>query len=234
MVYKYAKFIQSRLLPPVCLLCAAAGQPPDRDLCGGCQRELPGNTRPCPLCAAPLETGVSAICGQCSQRRPAFDTAFVPFLYRPPMDHLIRQLKFGGRLSHARLLGDLLAESLAAGARPLPDYLIPVPLHRRRLAERGFNQSSELARRVGRRLGLPVRTDICVRVRNTPAQSGLNQPGRAANIKGAFALTGALAPETRVAILDDVMTSGNTVNEISRLLTAAGSCRTDVWCLARA
>jgi ComF family protein len=155
-----------------------------------------------------------------------------PYRYAAPLDRLIPALKFGGKLAHARLLGELLAEELAASGARRPELILPVPLHARRLRERGYNQALELARPVARALGLPLETRACTRLRATAAQSGLDLKARRANLRGAFAVP-ALGVK-HVAVLDDVVTSGSTVAELARALARAGVERVDVWAVARA
>ncbi|WP_312915178.1 double zinc ribbon domain-containing protein [Candidatus Competibacter phosphatis] len=155
------------LLPPICLLCGATGTT-DRDLCAGCDADLPRNARACPSCALPLAAGSNGDCEYCRARSFSFDRAFVPFCYRPPVDFLILGLKFTHRLSHARLLGELFAAALAERNASPPDCIIPVPLHPLRLRERGFNQALELARPSARRFRVPLLADGLSRVRHTP------------------------------------------------------------------
>lgn len=233
MTYPWAKKLPSWLFPSTCLLCGAPGQN-DRDLCPGCHQELPYNTIACRCCAIPLKADPDQflICGQCQRTPPSFAQAFAPFIYRPPVDTLIQGLKFHGRLTVARLLGELLGEALIQGSNPLPEYLIPVPLHPSRLRERGFNQALELARPVARRLGIPLIADGVLRTRQTLPQSQLNVNSRRANMRGAFVVSRALHAR-HVAILDDVMTTGSTVEELAQALRKAGIAEIQVWACAR-
>lgn len=228
MVYQWTKKLQSLLFPPTCLLCGALGDG-DRDLCGGCLRDLPLNTPSCRRCALPLGAATVAPCGDCQRRPPAFDAARAAYLYDYPLDYLIKALKYQGRLSVARLLGEVLAETLAD--EPRPDCIIPIPLHPSRLRQRGFNQSVELARPVARRLGVPVVVDCLRRLRPTLPQVGQDARERRANLRGAFGVHG--APPPRVALLDDVVTTGSTVDEAARTLRAAGVEEIWVWAVAR-
>jgi ComF family protein len=130
-------------------------------------------------------------------------------------------------------LGVLLARIAVAQADPLPDALVPVPLYRGRLAERGYNQSLELAKTVAAEIGLPVLPRVCRRVRPTLAQSSLSPAARRRNVRGAFSIEPRSLPP-RLAIVDDVMTSGQTVIELARVLRESGVEWIEVWCLARA
>lgn len=223
---------QAWLLPPLCLLCGEAGAD-SRDLCTACAADLPPNDRACPGCATPLATGQVGWCGACLSCPRKFDRAYVPFRYRPPLDHLIRGLKFDGRLSHARLLGDLFADRLALRGEPWPDYIVPVPLHPQRLRERGFNQALELARAAAQRFRIPLATEGLRRIRRTTPQIQLDARQRRTNLLGAFA-PGRLPTGSRVAIMDDVITTASTVAECAQILRASGATDIEVWAIARA
>jgi ComF family protein len=233
MVYHWIETLQLALFPPTCLLCGGAGDG-RRDLCRDCAAALPRAAVACPVCALPLAAGAPPLpCGRCQRRPPPFAASYAAFVYAPPLDRLVQGLKFGQRLSHARLLGELLAGQLAARDGPLPELLLPVPLHPRRQRSRGFNQALELARPVARRLGVTLCAHGCRRQRDTAAQSGLPAAARRRNVRGAFAVDVAVGGR-RVALLDDVVTTGHTVTELARVVAGAGAERVEVWCLARA
>jgi ComF family protein len=222
------------LLPPRCLLCGGAGQPPSVDLCASCEAELPQNLAACRRCAMPLEfTAGNSLCGACVRRPPRFDAACCPFVYSYPLDHMVRALKYHGGVPHARVLGGLLAARLRAEPRAhLPEMLLPVPLAAGRFQERGYNQAIEIGRYLERGLEVPLRADVLLRTRETREQVGLPRRERRKNIRGAFALRRA-APR-HVALIDDVITTASTVDELARLLKANGVKRVEVWALARA
>lgn len=224
----------SLLLPPVCVLCGAAGAQ-GQDLCSPCRQALPWSQSGCARCGLPL-TGLAAreaLCGQCQTRPPAFERCLAPFRYEPPLDRLLQRLKFQGRLEQARLLGSLMADWLLdAVGESAPDHLIPVPLHAARLRERGFNQALELARPMARRLGLRLDTQSCRRLQATAPQSDLTRQARLKNIKGAFEVVRPVSGE--VVIVDDVMTTGSTAHELAKTLLRAGAERVSVWVCARA
>jgi ComF family protein len=222
--------------PPHCVLCGRLGQGGSVDLCAGCEADLPENVHRCELCAEPLqETSLDTrMCGACLRRRPRFDASVIPFRYAYPMDHMIRRLKYGGAIAMGRVLGELFARRLMLqplGSRP--QLLVAVPLAHRRFCERGYNQAIVLAEHIQRAMALPMRTDLLVRVRDTLEQAGLDQRDRRTNIRRAFETTGSL-PASHVAIVDDVVTTGSTVNEIARVLKRAGAKRVEVWAIARA
>lgn len=223
---------QSWLYPNRCILCGARGDD-GLDLCAACRAELPYNHTACPRCGLPLPGDLPALmCGHCLRHPPRYARTLTLCRYTSPADHLIKQLKFHGKLAHARLLGELLAAQLATRIETPPQRIIPVPLHRTRLRERGFNQSVELARPIAARFGIPIDVRSCVRVRATPAQSTLPAAQRKANVRNAFHIRHSI-PVRHVAILDDVITTGHTVNELAQALRRAGVPVVEVWAVAR-
>jgi ComF family protein len=211
-----------------CFLCRGAAA---QMLCAPCDASLPrlGSAR-CPRCALASPNG--ALCGGCLVRPPSFDATVAALSYRFPADALVTTLKFGGELSLAPLLGGLLAQRLAAGFDEAVDCIAPVPLSAQRLAARGFNQALEIARAARGTARAPIELDAIRRVRDTPAQLGLPVEERRRNLRGAFEcprLLGGL----RVAVVDDVMTSGATLEEVAATLKRAGAARVVNWVVAR-
>lgn len=236
-------------LPSRCLLCAAAGTE-RRDLCAACAADLKRNTICCERCALPLEYP-AAQCGSCLQREPPFASSWAPFVYAHPLDLLEARFKFRADLAAGRVLAELMIESArthfamnnsissATGVSGLskvrlPDLLLCVPLHHKRLRERGYNQALELARPLAKALSIPFAAEALQRTRHTDAQTGLDAKARRRNLRGAFALQPNLVLPPHVAIIDDVMTTGTTLRECAQLLQRAGVIRVDVWALARA
>jgi len=220
------------LFPPACALCDGASYQ-GLDLCQGCYRDLPRIRRACIRCAAPINSsGNSLVCGVCQRKPPWFQGVTAPFRYQQPLVYLIHQLKFARQLSMARLLGRLMTEHFV-NRSGLPDFLMPVPLHPKRLRERGFNQAMEISRVLGKGLNIPVLNRSCRRVRFTVAQSLLPVKKRRANVRGAFQVHGSVKDQ-HIAIVDDVLTTGSTVNELARCLVRAGAKRVEVWVVARA
>ncbi len=220
------------VLPPRCLLCGAAGAD-HRDLCAACAAELQPNTPCCPRCAVPLATAAPA-CGDCLRRPPAFTAAWVPLRYAHPLDLLEARFKFHADLAAGRVLAQRLCEAAAAAPPECPGLLLPIPLHVARLRQRGYNQALELARPLATWLGVPLRTDLLLRSRATPPQTGLDAATRRRNLRGAFALAPDAPLPAHVALFDDVMTTGATLREAAATLRRAGVARVDVWALARA
>lgn len=202
------------------------------ELCAGCWEELPRNPSCCRRCAIPLPQ--PGVCGRCQAREPTFTAAFVPFLYQFPFDAWIPALKFHRELSLARLLGQLLALELRNAIdpeqTPNPGTLIPVPLHRSRLRERGYNQAREIAATAARLLDRPLRTPL-QRIRATPAQTHLKAADRIRNVRGSFATTGPVSGS--ITLLDDVVTTGATANEIAKTLRHAGAVEVTLLAVAR-
>jgi len=155
-----------------------------------------------------------------------------PFLYRTPVDALLRAFKFQGRLVHVRVLARIMSDHVQASGSRLPDLLVPVPLHPSRLRERGFNQAVELARLIGRALAIPLDTQTCQRIRLTSAQSGLTATERRRNLRNAFYVRPMDLPRS-LAIVDDVMTTGATVASMAQALRRQGVERIEVWVCAR-
>ncbi len=220
------------LYPPVCLICglpARAGV----DCCSGCEADLPRLAAQCARCALELPRSVD-LCGRCTTRPPLFDATFSGFAYRHAVARLVPRFKFQRDLAAGRVLAWLMARSLADQQAPRPDLLVPVPLHWARRLSRGFNQAEMLSRDLSARYcGLPWASCLHRR-RATPAQSELPAHRRRGNVRAAFSLT-RLPPGTRhVALVDDVMTTGSTLDECTRVLKRAGVERVDVWVVARA
>jgi len=208
-----------------CVLCTAASG--DELLCAGCAADLPRLDEACPLCAGPSPGG--AVCGGCTTRPPAFDATLAAWRYEFPVDRLVLALKFGRRLALAHALGAALAGAVR-GRRV--DALVPMPLAAGRLAERGFNQALEIARHVARRSGVAIESGLAQRVRDTAPQTDLPHDARAANVRGAFECAAGAAGRT-LAVVDDVMTTGATLEELARTLKRAGAARVENWVVAR-
>ncbi|MCO5760643.1 MAG: ComF family protein [Chromatiaceae bacterium] len=221
------------LLPPTCALCGAPGAR-GLDICAGCRAELPLNPHACPRCALPLAISAppGLACGTCQRQPPPYAVSHIPFLYRDTMASLIRGAKFHGKLNLARLLGLCLAQSVRGEGIEPPEVIIPVPLHPRRLRQRGYNQALEIARTLSRELAIPVDAHSCVRLRSITPQEGLDKEARRQNVRGAFGVERPLRFR-HLVILDDVVTTGSTAAEVARVLLAAGAHRVDLWALAR-
>lgn len=174
-------------------------------------------------------------CSHCSGVPLPFRRCFAPFLYEFPLSRLILDLKYEAALANARVLGSLLGAAIARRQLCVAvDVIVPMPLHVERRVERGFNQSQEIGRFAGQRLRLPCEPDLLRRARATRAQVGLDRAERVENVRGAFRADARVIAGRRVALLDDVVTTGSTAAEAARALLAAGAACVDVWAVARA
>lgn len=215
------------LFPASCLLCTAPGDV----LCAVCRREVrDGVDHGCRQCALPLPRSDTAdLCGRCLRRRPAFDRTLAAARYEAPFDQLIRGLKYGATLAYVPLFAELIdARFVAARASGWQgvDLVIPVPLSRERMATRGFNQSIEIARIVARHIGKPLDATSVVRILDTSPQASLPIVARRRNMRGAFAVLDSrrsCIAGLHVGVVDDVMTTGATLDELARTLKRAGA-----------
>ena len=176
---------------------------------------------------------MNTICGTCLQHPPPFGLCFAPYHYAFPVDVLIKAIKFSQRLAYAELFARLMYQQVARLQIDLPECLIPVPLHRKRLFSRGYNQAVEIAKPLARCLGIPLLHDAAVRARDTLPQASLAAKARRANVRRAFLLKQPVRYR-HVALIDDVMTTGHTASELAVLFRSAGVERVDVWAAARA
>ncbi|MCC7700239.1 ComF family protein [Janthinobacterium sp. EB271-G4-7A] len=227
-------WLGATLLPAQCALCGI-GCP--EVLCPPCRAQYLGLLRHrCRQCANPLDD-VATLCGRCLRLRPAYDATVTAFDYAAPVDQLLLQLKFGARLALAPLLAELL--HVAIQQQPdweAPQLLCPVPLGPARLAERGFNQALEIARPLARLLHVHLQPRLALRVRETRAQSGVAPQERQANLAHAFAIAPEHAPLLQgchVGIVDDVMSSGHTVNALAAACKSEGAARVSILVVAR-
>jgi ComF family protein len=214
------------LLVQDCLLC---GQESGSEiLCRACAGDLPRLPSPhCPVCALPTPAG--ECCGRCLGHPPHYDRTLAVFSYGFPLDRLIQSFKYGHRLALAAFLGGELA-ALAKDAAV--DRVMPLPLHPARLRERGFNQALELARPVARALGKPLDARTCLRIRQTPVQAGLPWKERKQNMRGAFGCSRDLSGQ-RILLVDDVMTTGASLDECARTLKKHGAAEVTLLVAAR-
>ena len=228
--------------PPHCQLCGNThGLQCKGQLCAACAGDIHINDHACRICAVPLPTvgitekNLSDICMQCIKSPPVYDTCWSPFVYAQPLEWMIQQLKFNAKLNYASLLSALMSANLPRNINEevKPDAIIPMPLHNKRLKQRGFNQSQLLIKPIAKALQIPLDLTSCRRIRDTEHQTGKNARHRQQNIKKAFKFINRKNYQ-HVIIFDDVVTTGSSVSELSRELKQAGVLRVDVWSLARA
>jgi ComF family protein len=196
-------------------------------LCAACDADLPRlGAELCPRCA--LASPAGAVCGRCLAQPPAYDATRAALAYAFPADALIQALKFRGELALAPFLGDLLSKCLS---NENIACVIPVPLSAQRLRARGYNQALEIARSVAAATRTPLQPALCERSRDTGAQMDLPLKERARNVRGAFHCPGVVSGT--IAVLDDVMTTGATLEEVAATLKRAGAARVVNWVVAR-
>ena len=223
--------IANTLAPPRCVFCATSLQA--GECCDRCLALLPTNETACARCANPLQKELpeGVDCAACQATNPPYHRAIAPFLFEFPVDSAIRAVKFGHKMFYLPFFGGALADALHESELHV-DCLVPVPLHWRRHAERGFNQAYELSKALARQTGLPLFTDV-KRIRKTATQSGLNAHERRRNLRGAFRVSKPLR-HAKLLVVDDVMTTGNTCRALAESLQRAGADSVAVLTIARA
>jgi ComF family protein len=217
------------LLPGICQLCDAKTHR-QLDLCIACENDLPWLGQACSICSQPLPHGAST-CGKCLTNRPIYSHCHSAFEYQYPVDKLILNFKSHRKLMAGNLLSNLLAKTFSPDHTP-PDILVPMPLHQRALKARGFNQSTEIAKVLSKCLKIPMEHGWCQRVVDTQEQKSLSLVERAKNVKDAFSISSDLSGKS-IGIVDDVVTTGASVNELSKVMKANGAGSVEVYCLAR-
>ncbi len=229
------------LLPERCVLCRRIS---DLGFCITCQQLLPWTECACEVCGIHLHQ--PGICGRCQTRPPAYQDSTIPFRYAAPISEYIQALKYTEQLSYAGAIGKMLSLWIVKNSSQWhgspPDTIVPIPLHRKRITQRGFNQATEIARVLNKQLGIPINHTLLKRVKNTTPQTGLNGKMRQHNMIKAFVgqahigetkAGGNPSPHRHVALLDDVVTSGSTVRAAATALLDAGVERVSVWAIAR-
>lgn len=218
--------------PNCCAVCHADTVGSAGRVCADCALRFAPAVPRCHRCALQAPSG-SVLCGACLRAPPPWSCAIAAFDYGYPWDALLTALKFHAALDLLPALSGLLASRIPTQAAA-PDLLLPVPLSAARLRERGYNQAGLLAAQLGKSLKLACSADALLRMTDTPHQIALPRARRAANVRGAFAF----APKARlqglrVALIDDVMTTGATLGELARVLLEGGVADVQVWVLAR-
>ncbi|MBQ0755586.1 MAG: ComF family protein [Amphritea sp.] len=216
-----------------CILCelnpANATQ-----LCHSCLTDLPWISHACLRCGIPLNTRDPSplMCPSCQKKPPPFEQAIAPFEYRFPVDQLIQLAKFSNQSHYLNPLAELLCSHiLSLGiATQMPELIIPVPMHRKRLLERQYNQAALLGRQVAKKLHIPFNTKLVIKTSDTPHQADLDRKARQKNLRNSFQCS--QKPPSSVAVIDDVMTTGTTAAEISRALKRAGCQKVYIWTIA--
>lgn len=225
--------LRSEMLPHVCVFCGTRCRVDAVPICAPCERDLPWIESACGRCANPVATALpqGVNCVDCQKQPPPFEAAIAPLRYTFPVDAAIKAMKFKRKLHYVPAFADVLVRAM----QKLPsdaDAILPVPLHWRRQAFRGFNQAIELSRLIQKRTGIPILRNV-IRSRATPSQSGLNARLRRRNLQAAFSVRGAIAAQ-HVTIVDDVVTTGETCRQLAAIALEAGAARISVLAIARA
>ena len=237
------------LLPPQCILCGYSSQQAaicspvtmsnaeqlHTNICLPCRKNLPILPQGCRQCAQFLHSATEALlCADCLTQAPPFDKIYALFPYVPPITAFIIQLKFYQQLTYAKAFSQLFLDRIKSHwyrDRALPDLIVPMPLHRIRLRQRGFNQAVEIAKPLAKQLSLPLDLTGIVRIKPTLAQSALSAKARKQNMRRAFAAKRCYTG-LNIAVLDDVITTGHTMTAFCQVLKQYGARHIDVWCCA--
>lgn len=231
MNYKWLKFkhlFKKQLFPQPCLLCANTNGG-EFGLCAGCEIDLPRQeNNHCPQCG--LHSYNKQLCGACIASPPDFDTTHAAFIYQYPVSQLLQQYKYNQQLALAETFAHTLMQRI--NPQQLPDLIIPMPLHPQRLQERGFNQSLEIARIIAKPFNLAIDYQSCQRVKLSPPQASLPLKERVRNMKGAFDCSRDLSGLS-IALVDDVMTTGASLNALAKAVKTKGAAHVECWVIAR-
>ena len=211
-------------------------------ICPPCNQDLPWNTFHCSLCALPMpaanatdnKQALTIACGECIATPPPFTSTVASFRYDTPINKSIQLFKYNRKQYFGTFLANCLVKTIVQKYQnaPLPSCIVPVPMHKDKLKERGFNQAQLISKKLSRALSIPSDSNILQKIRPTPPQTGLNKKQRTRNLKGAFHLTTSIAGQ-HIALVDDVVTTRATSDLLCQLLIDAGAKRVDVWCIAR-
>jgi len=237
----WSQHLLARLPEAVPCSCALCGMTSDDVICDGCHAQFfirrQHRCAQCAIALPEIAAITAARCGNCLKQPPAFDATIVAADYAPPIDQLVLALKFGNQLALAPLFSSMLRDAmLHAPAIELPTRLTAVPLGAQRLAERGFNQALEIGKHLSRALGIRLDPCMTTRVRDTHAQALLHPDERHKNIKHAFVVPDAAIDQVRgqhIGVIDDVITTGETLNELAATLKRFGAVRVTNFVFAR-
>lgn len=230
MRYKIASIAQRLRLPSICALCNQY----HRDyvaICSSCLQLLSPIGPACIYCALPLPDSNFLVCGFCCKEKPYVDHAIAAYHFEEPLRTLLHEFKYHEGLYLSSFFAKLIQNALPQEALQT-QCLLPVPMHPKRLQKRGFNQAAELAKQLGRRLKIPYDLSRCKKIINTAPQAGLNAEQRQRNLRHAFYVEP--LPYQHITLVDDLLTTGSTVNELAYILKKQGVNRVDVWCCAKA
>ena len=216
-------------LQPICLNCRTDPES-NHGLCEKCLQLISLNATCCEICARPLTQNL--VCGQCQKIPPFFDRALTPLLYVDPVDRFLCGLKYREQFSFARFAAGVMTNHALKTGQKAPDMICPVPMTSKTLRKRGFNQSAFIGQLIAWQLGIPMSSNLILKTRDTAHQSDLKAKERQNNLKGAFECKRQVRGR-HIVIVDDVLTTGATANELSKTLKKNGASRVDIWTCAR-
>ncbi len=226
--------ISKSIYPEICHNCNTPTLTDERGLCTECRHGLKLILNPCSICGEELTEIIStaSICGRCQKEKRHYNKVIAPFYFSPPLDGVIHKMKISRKISNCTLIADLIYEQIVLRQIEMPDCLIPAPTNPAKLRQRGFNQATEIAKQLGKRLGITVRNDLIIKKSNTKRQSQLQYNQRQSNLKNAFILSRPIRYE-HIAIIDDVVTTTATANELAKIAKQNGVKKVQVWACAR-
>lgn len=199
-------------------------------ICHCCQSYFEKNKQACRRCATPIPSPTDTLCGQCQQTKSFIDNTCAPWRYQPPLSGLICDFKYHSRL----FLSSFLAQCMLKNNPTLfaeADYLIPMPIHPKRLKNRGFNQTTVLAKLLSKETNIPVHQSLCHRISFIGPQAQLKQQARHRNTQNAFYAKP--VKDLHLIIIDDIITTGATANSLAKELKQKGAKKIDLWCIAK-
>lgn len=223
---KFKHMLKSSFFPQTCLLCSAS-KGEGFGICKNCLDDLPHHTSCCPQCG--LLSFEGQLCGACIASPPDFDATKAAFTYEYPISQVLQQYKYNQQLFLAETFAELMLQKIQAQNI---DLIIPMPLHPNRLQERGFNQSLEVSRIIGKHLNIRVNSQAVSRIKLSPPQASLPLKERVRNMKGPFICNEDLSV-MRIALIDDVMTTGASLNALAKAVKAKGAAHVECWLIAR-
>ncbi|MBF0265264.1 MAG: ComF family protein [Gammaproteobacteria bacterium] len=233
----FIQFLQHQISSSHCILCNKEADI-EISLCPQCINNLPINQQACIYCAIPLSSNTKQlICGHCQKNPFIFDQSFSPFLYHDSIIPLIHQLKYQEKLYIARTLAKLFTHQLQKINFRKPDALVPIPLHTSKYKQRGYNQTQEITNFISKELHIPIDNQLLVRKKPTISQQSLNAKQRQNNMKDAFEVkqeNNMIKNYHHITLIDDVMTTGNTLQSAAKQLKKSGISVIDTWTIARA
>ena len=229
MRHKMASISQRLRLPAICSLCNQHHRGHSA-ICAECHAHIKPIGPACYHCALPLPLGDFLVCGHCCKKKPYVDHAIAAYRFEEPLRTLLHEFKYHEGLYLCSFLATLILNTLPPAAKET-QCLIPVPMHIKRLRQRGFNQAAELTKQLGQTLQRPYHLSLCKKIINTVPQASLNAQQRSKNLRDAFYVNP--LPYQHVTLVDDLLTTGSTVNELAKTLKEQGVRRVDVWCCAK-